>query len=109
MPTVASIAARIEREGEPITLTRVTDAGPVSAGVTAFVRGYRPQELVNDIQQGDREMRIAPSALEAQGFPGAPVRPDQVLIGDAYATVQSCETVRLRGVPAMHVVQVRGG
>ncbi len=105
MPTVASIAARIEREGEDVTFTR----GAHVATVRAFVRGYRPQELVDDIQQGDREMRIAPAALDAAGYPDAPTRPDQVLIGDAYATVQSCETVKLRGVPAMHVVQIRGG
>lgn len=105
MPTVTSIAAKIEREGQPVTLTRGTD----SAAVQAFVRGYTPAELVNDIQQGDREMRIAPAVLEAAGYPGAPDRPDQVLIGGAYATVQSCETRALRGVPAMHVVQLRGG
>jgi hypothetical protein len=109
MPTVASVAARIQREGDLVTFTRQTDAGPISATVKAFVRGYAPHELVGDIQQGDRVLRVAPGDLAAQGWSDAPDMPDRVQIGDQTAVVQTTETRSLRGVPCMHVIQVRGG
>jgi hypothetical protein len=102
MPTVASVAARIQREGDLVTFTRQTDAGPISATVKAFVRGYAPHE-------GDRVLRVAPGDLAAQGWSDAPDMPDRVQIGDQTAVVQTTETRSLRGVPCMHVIQVRGG
>ena len=110
MPSPDSIADKIRYEGQWISITRVLDDGStINADVPAFVRGYQPDELVNDIQQGDREMRIAPVDLYVAGLPDAPQRPDQVSIEDKTAIVQSCETRFLRGVPAMFVVQIRGG
>ncbi len=109
MPTVEGIAARIERDGEIVTFTAVDGDVSVPGQVPAFVRGYRAAELVNDIQQGDREVTIAPGALLAVGVPRWPERLDRLEIGGSRATVQSCETRSLRGVPAMHVIQVRGG
>jgi len=109
MPNVERIAARIEREGQLISVGGETGEGPITAYVQAVVRGYRAEELVNDIDQGDREVTIAPIALLAAGFPRAPERLDKVGIDGGEATVQSCETRKLRGAPAMHIVQVRGG
>ncbi len=109
MPTVSSVAARIEREGEEVELLRTLDGGAVvTARVRAFVRGFKPEELGGGIVQGDRAMHIAPGGLAAAGFPDAPRKPDQVTVAGRAATVQSCETRRLRGVPCVHIVQVRG-
>lgn len=107
MPTVASVASRIQREGESVTFTKADNS--VTATVQAFVRGYQPHELVGDIAQGDREMRVAPGDLTALGWTDAPDQPDRVLIGGQVAVVQSAETRSLRGVPCMYLVQVRGG
>lgn len=109
MPTVASVAARIRREGQTVVFTRQTGATAISASVKAFVRGYQPNQLVGDIQQGDRVLHVAPADLTAAGWPGAPDQPDRVLIDGEQAIVQSTETRSLRGAPCMHVIQVRGG
>ena len=109
MPSIASVAADIEREGEDVLLQRTMGDGQVLAVVVrAFVRGFTADELVGGIKQGDRAMHIAPSKLEAKGWADAPRKPDQVVIAGSTATVQSCETRRLRGVPCLHIVQVRG-
>jgi hypothetical protein len=102
VPTVASVAARIRREGQLVTFSAAD--GTQTAIVKAFVRGFSPDQLVGDIQQGDRVLHVAPGDL-----PWIPDQPDQVQIGDAWATVQTTETRLLRGVPCMHVIQVRGG
>lgn len=109
MPSVASVAASIEREGEPVQLLRnLPDGGQLTASLKAFVRGFKPEELGGGIIQGDRAMHVAPATLAAAGFPDAPRKPDQATIAGRTATVQSCETRRLRGVPCVHIVQVRG-
>lgn len=102
MPTVAGTAARIHREGQPVVFVRLGSAGMTLQG---FVRGYRADELQGNVQQGDREVRIA--GVDLAGTP-APRRNDQVLIDGRTTTVQSCETRKLRGADAMHIVQVRG-
>ena len=109
MPTVASVEADIEREGEPVELLRNLPGGAsLTASLKAFVRGFKPDELTGGIVQGDRAVTIAPRKLQAEGWPDAPRKPDQVTIAGRTATVQNCETRRLRGVPCMHIVQVRG-
>lgn len=109
MPTVESTAERIRTEGERVTFTRQTNDGSVTATVKAFVRGYAPHELVGDIQQGDRVVRVAPADLVNAGYPSAPKRPDQVQIGSVRAVVQDVETRKLRGVACVHIIHVRGG
>jgi hypothetical protein len=83
MPTVASVAARIRREGQPWFSRPARN----TATIKAFVRGYQPDELVGDIQQGDRELHVAPTDLS-----WTPDQPDRVQIGDATAVVQTTET-----------------
>ena len=107
MPTPDSIAARIDRDGEDVLLRR-PGAPPVQATVRAFVRGFKPDELVGGIQQGDRELRVAPGPLAALGWPGPPQRGDDVVIRGRTTKVQACETRTLRGADALHVLQVRG-
>lgn len=113
MPSVESVAAKIEREGEDVTLTRtLDDMSTVTATVRAFIRGYAPDEIgTSGIIQGDRRARIAPGPLALAGFPDAPRKPDlMTIVGSGQVTVvQDAETRELRGVPAVHVVQVRGG
>jgi hypothetical protein len=102
VPTVASVAARIHREGETVVFTKAD--GTATATVKAFVRGYQADQLVGDIQQGDRVLHVAPADI-----PWTPDQPDRVGIGSEIAVVQTTETRTLRGVPCMHLIQVRGG
>ena len=109
MPTVESVAATIEREGQNVTFKRKAGTQTVSATVKAFIRGYRPVEIGDGIQQGDREMRVATGALYYQGFPGQPKNPDRIEIEENTAVVMSAELRFLRGEPCVYVIQVRGG
>lgn len=110
MPTIASVRSRVEREGQPVTVTRILDGGgTVSATAPGFVRSYQPHELVGGIVLGDREVRFAVGSLLDAGFPSAPHKPDFVEIDGQEATVQESETRWFRGLPCLYIVQVRGG
>lgn len=109
MPSVESVAERIRDTGQTVTFTRQTEGGPVSVSVKAFVRGYSPQQLVGDINQGDREVRVAPGDMSAAGWPSAPREPDQIRIGNARAVIQDVETRMLGDTPCMYIIHVRGG
>lgn len=109
MLNVEQISAKIEREGQNVTFRRKIGTQTVSATVKAFIRGYRPMEIGDGIQQGDREMRVAPSALYYAGFPGQPKNPDRIEIEENTAVVQSVELRFLRGEPCVYIMQVRGG
>lgn len=95
----------IKKEGEPVTLHRgTTPALPM----IAFVRDYRADELVGAIQQGDRQVQMSNVEIAAANWPAPPKRMDVVMIDGKRTTVQSAETVKLRGKIAKYVVQVRG-
>lgn len=57
--------------GETITLRRnnPSPAAPTEVQVRARVTGYRPEELVNGIKQGDRHLIVLAEDVETSGFP----------------------------------------
>jgi hypothetical protein len=61
----------ISEIGETITLRRnnPSPAAPTEVQVRARVTGYRPEELVNGINQGDRRLIVLAEDVEASGFP----------------------------------------
>ncbi len=105
MPDARRIADRIGREGEPVVLRRASVADLDLKGVVRF---YRADELTGAIQQGDRVVTASGREIAAAAWPGPPRRGDQVVIRGRTTAVQSCETRTLRGVDAMHIIQVRG-
>lgn len=67
--TIASLDAQLAEHGQDIVLRK----GGTIAGqktVPAFVRGYRPNELVGLIKQGDKKVTISATALAGFGEPG---------------------------------------
>jgi hypothetical protein len=60
---------RIHRDGEMITLRRVTPQGTTNYQVKARVLGYQPDELIGGINQGDRKIYILAEDVEKAGFP----------------------------------------
>ncbi len=71
--------------------------------VKAAVRAYKPQEIIGLVAQGDRQVRIA-----AKDITVTPERHDRLVIGGAEATILYVETRAVRGVDALHILQVRG-
>lgn len=131
MPTAARIAALIARHGQPVTVRFApTGRQPVQTldlafrtaafgaggpwpqvAVTAHLRDSSDRPVVDgaNVQQGDREMRIAQAALDAAGALRAPRDGDQVVADGATFMVLSADRRALRGSPALLVVQLRGG
>jgi hypothetical protein len=104
MPTVTSIDRQIERRGQTLILRR---QGVTDLPVKGIVRGYQAIELIGDVQQGDREVRISNMKIAAN-WPSYPIRTDKIVIDGRQTTVQSVETRFVNGDPAMHIIQVRG-
>jgi hypothetical protein len=105
MPTVNSITNQIQKRGQPLIIRRV---GAPDLPVIGVVRGYAAVELIGNIQQGDREVRISNGEILETSWPGPPMRTDKVIIEGRQVTVQSVETRYLKGTIALHILQVRG-
>lgn len=109
MLTRSDVAAEIAAEGRDVVVQRTeTGSVPVTATVTAMVRGYKAAELLGGIVQGDRRVVIAGTALEAASFPLPFKKGDVVVIDGKRTAVQAADAVYLRDELAKVVLQVRG-
>ena len=110
MPTLAGIAARIAREGQEATL-RLADGGVPPSWTEVLVRvvlrGYDPEPLAGTLQQGDRRVWLSAAEIAAAGA-RAPRKGDRLVVAGATASVQAVETRHLRGMPALHLLTLRG-
>lgn len=70
---------------------------------TGSVRTYSPKEVVGQVQQGDRELRIAANAL-----PYTPTVKDRVVIDTKVYDILSVNPLAAKGEIALHVLQIRG-
>jgi len=100
--TPGSVAEFIAQRGETITITRPSDVS-VNLTAKAYCRLYRPNEIAGNVLQGDREVRIAATALSQ-----APLKGDRVLIGGKTTTVQFVWPAKIGEETAVHILQVRG-
>lgn len=106
--TLADVVRRqIARYGRPLLLRRV---GPPEVSVTLLgkVYSYSPAELIGGLQQGDRKIVLAPSDLQAAGFPGAPAKGDRVVMDGKTMVVQGCEPRHAGPEIARYDIWVRG-
>jgi hypothetical protein len=87
---IAQLDRQLAKHGQTVVLTR-SGSDPIT--MAAFVRGYKPEDLVGDIQQGDLSVILSPTNIGA--FP-VPVREgDKVSVAGAVKNVQSAEHVRM--------------
>ena len=110
MPTVASIAARIAREGQNAILRLADSSVPPSwtdIPVRVVLRGYAPELLAGTLQQGDRRGWISDAEIAAAGV-RTPRKGDRLVAAGVTTTVLAVETRYLRGVPALHLLALRG-
>jgi hypothetical protein len=110
--TPEGVAAFIAARGRPVKLRRYTGTARTvwyEVEIPAVMRFYRPNELVEGIQQGDREIRIAALAVTAPLWGSAPpAKGHEVIIGTKATTVQSVAPEMLGERVAQYVMQVRG-
>lgn len=113
---LSRVAALLEHYGETVTLRRITDAATqtgLDVCAKAVVRGYRAEELVGGIIQGDASITISDAEICAAGWPGPPLRDDKLFRAAADGSqialnVQTVDTRRVGDRVALHVLQVRG-
>lgn len=106
------VADIIQDKGELVTLRRFAPGGIIhfDCDVWAVVRGFRENELIGGITQGDRSVLISNREISAAQWPGPPREKDQVIIRGKTAAVQTnADTVVVDGVTVSHRMQVRGG
>lgn len=106
---IADLDADLREDGEDIVLRRMTHVGTTStpadrAGIRAHVRGYRPDELVGSIAQGDRQAILSPSGLDGD----LPKRGDFVLIAGRSCRIEAVAEIRVGGVVVRIELQVKG-
>ena len=102
---IAMLDRQLADHGEDVALRHMS-AGTAASSETvrAFVRGYKPDEVVGAIQQGDGKVTISPTGLAA-----APKFNDKTVIGGSKVrNIQAVEEIRLAGVVVRYNLQVRG-
>jgi len=121
---IAMLNRQLAAHGQDIRLTRNTlgPGGvliPFSVECRAFVRSYKADELVGGIIQGDTLVVLAPTEIEAQGWPGAEVTPtnqdrrvprkdDKCVIAGKSRNVEAGTPFYLNGELVRIELQVRG-
>lgn len=115
MPVASRIAATLTRHGQEITLRLAASTSqPVTwldYPVMAHVIGARDSALAPGagVPQMERWIRIAQAEIDAREVPRAVRQGDRIIIGGVTTTVQAPAEVRYSGgVPALHVIRVKG-
>jgi len=102
---IAMLDEQLADHGEDIALRHMAAGAAASTEtVRAFVRGYKPDEVVGAMQQGDGKIAISPTGLVAP-----PKFNDKTVIGGSKVrNVQGVEEILLAGVIVRYNLQVRG-
>lgn len=96
---------QLASHGRSVTLAR---GGGVPADLTcrAFVRDFKPDELVGSIQQGDRLAIFSPTSLAPDWI--EPRQGDRVRIAGAWHRVQAPDRIELGDVVVRVELHLRG-
>jgi hypothetical protein len=115
---ISMLDRQIAEHGQTITLRRPGTPG-VEAELPAFVRGYRPEELVGAIIQGDSEVTISPTDIASSGWPGAlaqtdgtdpmvPRKGDKVVLKGRVRNIEAAVPIYIADTPVRVKLMVRG-
>ncbi len=109
---IADLDDEIARNGQDIILRRVVANAPaIEKPFRAFVRGYRPAELVGGINQGETDITMSPTNLPVE-FADADNtrlrRDDKITFDGRTRTVIAIEPVRVGPVLVRMNVTVIG-
>ena len=113
--TLAAYRRALAQDHEVVTLVRLPVNGATrieSRPVLARVTGYRPQEMVAGIVQGDQRVILLAEDLEASGFPDrlVPGGPHRVAVRGRELAIKGIDdtTRRVAGVLIAYEVHVKG-
>ena len=103
---IAELDKALAAAGEDVVMLEVAAGVPVEPGVPVrgFVRGYKADELVGSIKQGDKRVILSPTGLN-----GPPETDEKVRIAGADFNIEGRpEIIRMAGIVVRIVLQVRG-
>lgn len=103
---IAMLDRQMEKHGEPVVLRRGSPSTPLPT--TGFVRGYKANEIVDMIQQGDSHIVLSPSGLSGIFAAKLPTSDDKIDVAGSTKNIISAEPVRMAGVLVRMNLQVRG-
>ena len=89
---IGMLDRQIAKHGQTVIVRRAGNT-PVEVTVKAFVRNFKPAELVGDIRQGDASVILSPTGMDSFPFPVQ--RGDKVVIVGATRNVEWAEHVML--------------
>ncbi|GAB5506679.1 MAG: hypothetical protein Rhirs2KO_18420 [Rhizobiaceae bacterium] len=110
----ASYRRLLGAAGERIVIRRLTGTGDnrlyFEASVLARVTGYEPDELVGDIDQGDRKVILLADDLVSAGFPLDLRKGDKAFVRGRELNIEAADdsTRRVQGVLIAYELRVRG-
>lgn len=119
---IADLDAALAADGEDIRLVRLTLAAggvqiPFEVTCRAFVRGYRPEELVGSIDQQDSFVILSPGEIARKqwtsGRPSTedrriPMKGNRAFIAGRPCNVEAATGVYLAGLLVRIELQVKG-
>jgi hypothetical protein len=106
---IAMLDRQLAAHGEDVELRRGSAAAPTKTGtIRAFVRGYKPEELINGLTQKDRNVILSPTGLGAIAWPGDPVEGDFATVNGRLCHVGAVGVIKLDGTPVRYELQVTG-
>jgi hypothetical protein len=103
---IAMLDRALARNGSNVLLRHMANGTQASAEtVRAFIRGYKPDEVIGSIQQGDSLVIISPTGLVA-----LPKQNDKIVVGTRVRNVQSPPVEVMVGDQIVRIeLLVRGG
>jgi hypothetical protein len=108
---IAALDRALAATGEDIVLRRTTGtkpAIPLDVGVRASVRGYRPEELVGGIIQGDSLVIVSPTEMKQRRWCWPPRANDKAVIDEKVRNVVAVNGIKMKGVLVRIELTVRG-
>lgn len=103
--SIKRLDAALGRQGSTIIVQRAGSPTPTEIAVTGIARGYKPEELVGDVRQGDVSVILSPSGLSSL----LPLkRSDKLFIAGAQYNIEAVEHVRRLDQVVRINLQVRG-
>jgi hypothetical protein len=103
--SIAMLDRNIARHGQTVLLRR----GSTEVTVRAFVREYKPDEIVGPIGQGDSNVVLSPTQIVGTPFATAPLaRNDKVVVRGRVRNIEAADPVLLDDQLVRINLQVRG-
>jgi hypothetical protein len=102
---IAELDAALVKTGQTVTLRRGVAPAVVTATVKAFVRGYKPEEIVGTITQRSRKVILSPTGLTAFR---TPLENQQIAIDSQPFTIKAVDPIKMADVLVRIVLQVEG-